>query len=63
MQEILKDNFDLNFIPTRVQTNKATENYVYRNLYLQWNSRQHFYDLVAPTVFQIPCMHTKLNFV
>jgi len=63
LKEILKDNFNLNFVTINAPAEEATENYVLKGLYLQWESRQRFYDLVAPTVLKVPCMHYKLDFL
>jgi hypothetical protein len=63
LKDLLKRNFNFNFVPMNVSADKATANYVYKGLYLQWNSRQDFYNLVAPTVLKVPCMHSKLNFL
>ena len=61
LKDILKNNF--NFVTINVPAEEATANSVYKGLYLQWESRQRFYDLVAPTVLQVPSMHYKLNFL
>lgn len=63
LKDILKRNFDLNFTTVNAPADKATANYVYKGLYLQWDSRQKFYNLVAPTVLNVPCMHYKLDFL
>ena len=63
LKDILKNNFNLNFVTINVPAEEATANSVYKGLYLQWESRQRFYDLVAPTVLQVPSMHYKLNFL
>jgi hypothetical protein len=63
LQDILKTNFNLNFVPIHVSADKKTANYVYKGLYLQWDSRKDFYNLIAPTVLKVPCMHYKLKFL
>ena len=63
LKDILKTNFNLNFTTINAPANKATANFVYKGLYLQWDSRQYFYNLVAPTVLKVPCMHYKLDFL
>lgn len=63
LKDIFKTNFNLNFTTINAPANKATANFVYKGLYLQWDSRQDFYNLVAPTVLKVPCMHYKLDFL
>lgn len=63
LQDILKTNFNLNFGTINVPASEATATNVYKGFYLQWESRQRFYDLVAPTVLKVPCMHYKLKFL
>lgn len=64
LKDILETNFGLEFTTCKAsQKHKTeTETFVYRGLLLRRKSRERFFNLVATTVMQVPCMHYKLDF-
>lgn len=63
LKEVLEKNFELEFTLRKVAKEKATPTYVYAGLHLRRAYREHFFELVAPTVMQVPCMRYKLDFI
>ncbi len=62
LKDILETNFGLEFVARRSNQDQENATFVYRGLLLRRRSREQFFNLVAPTVMQIPCMQYKLDF-
>jgi hypothetical protein len=63
LKDILETNFGLEFTVCRAAQEQESDTFVYRGLLLRRKSREQFFNLVAPTVLEVPCMRYKLDFI
>lgn len=62
VQHIFETNFGLKCTLSKVATTVSTKTSVYRGLRVRKESTQKFFDLVSPTIANVPCMLSKLYF-